>query len=53
VRLWTEHTLAKWKYMVVPLDDAKGLKKGSHLEPCALGRPGAEGWEAGTGASWH
>jgi hypothetical protein len=38
--------MAKWEYVVVPLDDAKGLKKDKTLAPERLNELGAEGWEA-------
>ena len=38
--------MTKWEYLVVPLDDAKGLKKGTTLSPERLDQLGAEGWEA-------
>jgi hypothetical protein len=38
--------MAKWEYLVAPLDDAKGLKKGTVLSPERLNELGAEGWEA-------
>jgi hypothetical protein len=36
----------KWEYLVVPLQDAKGLKKTETLPPQRLNELGAEGWEA-------
>ena len=36
----------KWEYVVVPLDDAKGIKKGTTLSPERLNALGDEGWEA-------
>jgi hypothetical protein len=38
--------MAKWEYVVVPLDEAKGVKKGNTLAPGRLNELGAEGWEA-------
>jgi hypothetical protein len=38
--------MKKWEYLVVPLADAKGLKKGNTLTPDRLNNLGAEGWEA-------
>ena len=38
--------MTKWEYVVVPLDDAKGMKKGNTLTPDRLNARGAEGWEA-------
>jgi hypothetical protein len=39
-------TDTKWEYLVVPLDDAGGLKKGSDLAPGRLNELGPQGWEA-------
>jgi hypothetical protein len=37
----------RWEYLVVPLDEAAGLKKkASRLTPAALNELGSEGWEA-------
>lgn len=37
----------KWEYMLVPLDEAGGLKKNSDgLRPERLNALGAQGWEA-------
>jgi hypothetical protein len=37
----------KWEYLVVPLEDAGGLKKKSDgLSPERLNELGSEGWEA-------
>jgi hypothetical protein len=37
----------QWEYLVVPLEDAKKLKKGSDpLAPGSLNELGAQGWEA-------
>jgi hypothetical protein len=38
--------MTKWEYLVVPLDDAKGLKKGAVLSPERLNELGAQGWDA-------
>ena len=39
--------MQKWEYMVVPLEDAGGLKKKSEgIRPELLNALGAEGWEA-------
>ena len=39
--------MQKWEYLVVPLQDAKRLKKNSAaLAPDQLNELGAEGWEA-------
>ena len=38
--------MAKFEYLVAPLDDAKGLKKGNTITPDRLNELGAEGWEA-------
>ena len=39
--------MTSWEYMVIPLDDAGGLKKRSTgLHPDRLNELGAEGWEA-------
>lgn len=39
--------MQKWEYLLVPLDDAAGVKKGSSgLSPDRLNDLGAEGWEA-------
>jgi hypothetical protein len=39
--------MQKWEYMVMPLMDAKRLKKDSDgLSPSRLNELGAEGWEA-------
>jgi hypothetical protein len=36
-----------WEYLLVPLEDAGGLKKkSSGLSPDLLNRLGSEGWEA-------
>ena len=39
-------TLTKWEYLVVPLDDAGGLKKNADLAPGRLNELGSQGWEA-------
>lgn len=37
----------KWEYLVVPLEDAGGLKKNSEgLKPNQLNELGAQSWEA-------
>jgi hypothetical protein len=37
----------KWEYLVVPLEDAGGLKKNSEgLKPHQLNELGTQGWEA-------
>jgi hypothetical protein len=36
----------RWEYLVVPLQEAGGLKKSADLAPERLNRLGAEGWEA-------
>ena len=39
--------MEKWEYLVVPLDDAGGLKKGTAgLRPEHLNELGSQGWEA-------
>ena len=39
--------MQKWEYLVVPLEDAKGLKKkAADLRPDRLNDLGAQGWEA-------
>jgi hypothetical protein len=39
--------MEKWEYLVVPLEDAGGLKKKSDdLHPQRLNELGAQGWEA-------
>ena len=39
--------MTTWEYMVAPLKDAAGLKKGSEgLVPERLNELGGEGWEA-------
>lgn len=39
--------MQQWEYLVVPLPDAKGLKKNSGaLSSSRLNELGAEGWEA-------
>ncbi len=39
--------MQRWEYLVVPLQQAKGLKKDSGaLSPDHLNELGAEGWEA-------
>jgi hypothetical protein len=39
--------MQKWEYLVVPLDAAKRLKKGSEaLSPEQLNELGGHGWEA-------
>ncbi len=44
-------TQTQWEYLVVPLPEAKGLKKADDpWEPDRLNALGAEGWEA-TGLS--
>ena len=35
-----------WEYLVVPLDAAGGIKKGTDLRPDRLDQLGSEGWEA-------
>jgi hypothetical protein len=40
-------TETRWEYLVVPLQEAKGLKKTDDpWEPDSLNELGAEGWEA-------
>lgn len=40
-------TSVKWEYLVVPLEDAGGLKKKSEgLSPERLNELGSQGWEA-------
>jgi hypothetical protein len=40
-------TPTRWEYLVVPLQEAKGLKKDAEAwEPDRLNALGAEGWEA-------
>jgi hypothetical protein len=40
-------TETRWEYLVVPLQEAKGLKKTDDpWEPDRLNELGAEGWEA-------
>ena len=39
-------TVLEWEYLIVPLDDAGGLKKGTDLRPEHLNELGAQGWEA-------
>ena len=42
-----QRDMTKWEYIVVPLDDASGLKKKSDdLTPDHLNELGAQGWEA-------
>jgi hypothetical protein len=36
----------RWEYLVVPLQEAGGLKKSADLVPDELNRLGTEGWEA-------
>ncbi|MCD6015686.1 MAG: hypothetical protein K0R41_71 [Geminicoccaceae bacterium] len=39
--------MTRWEYLVVPLKDAAGLRKGSDgLAPDRLNKLGSEGWEA-------
>jgi hypothetical protein len=39
--------MQRWEYLLVPLEDAAGLKKRSAgLSPDRLNELGAEGWEA-------
>lgn len=39
--------MTRWEYLVVPLRDAAGVKKGSEgLKPERLNELGADGWEA-------
>ncbi len=38
--------MASWEYLVVPLDQAGGLKKKGDLRPDHLNELGAQGWEA-------
>jgi hypothetical protein len=39
--------MQKWEYLVVPLEEARKLKKDSGaLQPSYLNARGAEGWEA-------
>jgi len=46
-REWTMiSTLTRWEYLVVPLDDAGGLKKNADLAPDRLNELGSQGWEA-------
>jgi hypothetical protein len=49
VRGGEEHALAmnKWEYVLVPLEEAGGLKKrGAELAPEHLNELGSDGWEA-------
>jgi hypothetical protein len=39
-------TRTRWEYLVVPLDEAGGLKKSGDLTPARLNELGAQGWEA-------
>lgn len=38
--------MAGWEYLVVPLDQAGGLKKKGELRPERLNELGEQGWEA-------
>ncbi len=38
--------MTRWEYLVVPLEQAGGLKKGADLRPERLNQLGSEGWEA-------
>jgi hypothetical protein len=38
--------MQKWEYIVVPLQEAGGLKKSGDMRPDRLNELGAEGWEA-------
>ncbi|HEV8104540.1 MAG TPA: hypothetical protein VGP69_12480 [Gaiellaceae bacterium] len=43
----TTMTQTQWEYLVVPLPEAKGLKKDAEAwEPDRLNALGAQGWEA-------
>ena len=43
----TTMTQTRWEYLVVPLPEAKGLKKDSDAwEPDRLNALGEDGWEA-------
>lgn len=39
-------TVMQWEYLVVPVEGAGGLKKGTDLKPERLNELGAQGWEA-------
>lgn len=38
--------MQKWEYLVVPLQEAGGLKKSGDMTPDRLNELGSEGWEA-------
>jgi len=38
--------MGNWEYLVVPLDEAGGVKKQVDLRPGHLNELGAQGWEA-------
>jgi hypothetical protein len=42
----TVATLIRWEYLVIPLDEAGGIKKDAELAPSRLNELGAQGWEA-------
>jgi hypothetical protein len=39
-------TVQQWEYLVVPLEDASGLKKNGDLRPNRINEFGSQGWEA-------
>lgn len=39
-------TAQQWEYLVVPVEDAGRVKKGTDLRPDHLNELGAQGWEA-------
>ncbi|WP_217921039.1 DUF4177 domain-containing protein [Miltoncostaea oceani] len=38
--------MQKWEYLVVPLQEAGGLRKSGDMTPDRLNELGSEGWEA-------
>ncbi len=36
----------KWEYLIVALEEAKGVKRSASLSPGHLNELGADGWEA-------
>jgi hypothetical protein len=38
--------MQRWEYLVVPLQEAGGLKKSGDMTPDRLNELGSEGWEA-------
>lgn len=38
--------MQKWEYLVVPLEEAKGVKKDAELRDDHLNELGSQGWEA-------